>query len=177
MSCPPLLSCSAWISSKHKDEPDESDGSANINGANADKNKVIEQSLDFEQFETCYCQLKMELRLCLLCFSVFPENVEIKKRVMIYSWMREGFVHPVGRRQSSFTPEQFANEFFNKLIAKGFIEPVCKNSRLGVDICKMHHVVRSMVIKLAKRTDFFDFDEAGTAKETLQEKGDLVAFC
>ncbi|KAI8001729.1 hypothetical protein LOK49_LG09G01764 [Camellia lanceoleosa] len=84
---------------------------------------------------------------------------------MIYWWIGEGFTPPIGRRQSSFTPEQFANEFFNKLIAKGFIEPMCKNSRLGVDICKMHHVVRSMVIKLAKRTDFFNFDDEGTAKE------------
>ncbi|CAL5409712.1 unnamed protein product [Camellia sinensis] len=160
-------------SSRHKDEPDESDAAlhlrsndlANINGANASKNEAIEQRLDFEQFETRYYGLEEELRLCLLCFSVFPENVEINKRVMIYWWIGEGFAPPLYRRGSRKTPEQFANEFFDKLIELGFIEPVCKYPRLGVNICKMNPFVRSMVIEFAKRTNFFNFDDESNAEE------------
>ncbi|KAI7999972.1 Disease resistance RPP13-like protein 4 [Camellia lanceoleosa] len=161
------------ISSKHMDEPDESDaalhvrsnGSANINGANAGNNEAIEQSWNSEQFLTRYRELELQLRFCLLCFSVFPENVEINKRVMIYWWIGEGFVPPIGSEGRGKTPEQFANEFFDKLIEKGFIETVCKNPRLGMNICKMNPSVRPMVIEIAKGTNFFNFDDESNAEE------------
>ncbi|CAL5345916.1 unnamed protein product [Camellia sinensis] len=161
------------ISSKHKDEPDESDaalhlwsnGSEYINLANVGKNEVIEQCWNSEQFKTRYKELEEQLRFCLLCFSVFPENVEINKRVMIYWWVGEGFVPPIGSEGSGKTPEQFANEFFDKLINMGFIEPVRKYPRHGVNICKMNPFVRSMVIEFAKNTYFFDFYDESNAEE------------
>ncbi|KAL7211957.1 hypothetical protein ACSBR2_014755 [Camellia fascicularis] len=242
------------ISSKHKD--DDSDAarklwsidSTNITGADADKlleempnlykNEAFEKSLDFKEFKERYDELDLELKLCLLSFSVFPENVEIKKRVMLYWWIGEGFVPPVPRKDTvantaaaanpvphalantvantasntvanavantvpnaleitvantapntlpntvanaaantvsntaaqetndKRTPEQFANEFFKKLIEKGFIQPVYKKRSVGVDICKMHPFVRSMVVKLAKKAKFFNFDDEGNATE------------
>ncbi|CAL5409724.1 unnamed protein product [Camellia sinensis] len=290
------------ISSKHKD--DDSDAarklwsidSTNITGADADKlleempnlykNEAFEKSLDFKEFKERYDELDLELKLCLLSFSVFPEKVEIKKRVMLYWWIGEGFVPPVRREDTvantaaaantvpnalansvantasntvlntaankvpnalantvantapntlpntmanaaantvpnalantvantapntvanvaanmvpnalantvanaaantvpsavtstvsnteaqetndKKTPEQFANEFFKKLIEKGFIQPVYKKRSVGVDICKMHPFVRSMVVKLAKKAKFFNFDDKGNATE------------
>ncbi|CAL5412113.1 unnamed protein product [Camellia sinensis] len=294
------------ISSKHKD--DDSDAarklwsidSTNITGADADKlleempnlykNEAFEKSLDFKEFKERYDELDLELKLCLLSFSVFPEKVEIKKRVMLYWWIGEGFVPPVPRKDTvadtaaaantvpnalansvantasntvpntaantvpnalantvantapntlpntmanaaantvpnalantvantapntvanvaantvpnalantvanaaanaaantvpsavtstvsnteaqetndKKTPEQFANEFFKKLIEKGFIQPVYKKRSVGVDICKMHPFVRSMVVKLAKKAKFFNFDDMGNATE------------
>ncbi|GMP72709.1 hypothetical protein CsSME_00030640 [Camellia sinensis var. sinensis] len=291
------------ISSKHKD--DDSDAawklwsidSTNITGADADKlleempnlhkNEAFEKSLDFKEFKECYDELDLELKLCLLSFSVFPENVEIKKRVMLYWWIGEGFVPPVPRKDAvantaaaantvpnalantvantvpntvanaaantvpnalaitasntvpntvantaantvpntlantvantasntasnavpnalantvpntvanaaantlpnavapntvsntaaqetndKKTPEQFANEFFKKLIEKGFIQPVYKKRSVGVDICKMHPFVRSMVVKLAKKAKFFNFDDKGNATEDYSD--------
>ncbi|GMP72705.1 hypothetical protein CsSME_00030637 [Camellia sinensis var. sinensis] len=166
------------ISLKNKDDPDESDavrhlssyGSTSIIGANADmaldempilyKNPMFEQSFYFKEFVARFHELVTELKLCLLCFSAFPENVEIKKRVMIYWWIGEGFVPPVGRRENQKTPEQFANKFFNKLITESFIEPMYVKRNLGVQICKIHPFVRTMLIALAKRANFFDFDKS-----------------
>ncbi|CAL5412118.1 unnamed protein product [Camellia sinensis] len=171
------------ISLKNKDDPDESYAvrhlwsydSTSIIGANADmaldempilyKNPIFEQSLEFKEFVARFHELKTELKLCLLCFSVFPENVEIKKKAMIYWWIGEGFVPPVGRRENQKTPEQFANEFFNKLITEGFIEPMYAKRNLGVKICKVRPFVRNMLIALAKRANFFDFDNEGNAHE------------
>ncbi|KAL6992671.1 hypothetical protein U1Q18_010784 [Sarracenia purpurea var. burkii] len=177
------------ISSNYKIEAEDSDVpfhswpdvSANINRTNADKaldeipnlykNAAFGETLEFKEFEARYHELDMDLKMCLLCFSFFPEKCEIKKRVMIYWWIAEGFVPPVGRENTVVqttnqkTPEEFANEYFNELITKGFIEPVRKKRSLGVDICKMHPFVRSMVIKLAKRANFFDFDDEGNANE------------
>ncbi|KAA8520028.1 hypothetical protein F0562_014298 [Nyssa sinensis] len=43
-------------------------------------------------FQVLHNGLKTELKLCLLCFSMFPEDVIIKKRLMIYWWIGKGFV-------------------------------------------------------------------------------------
>ncbi|KAI8001822.1 Disease resistance RPP13-like protein 4 [Camellia lanceoleosa] len=119
------------ISSKHKD--DDSDAarklwsidSTNITGADADKlleempnlykNEAFEKSLDFKEFKERYDELDLELKLCLLSFSVFPENVEIKKRVMLYWWIGEGFVPPVPRKDTVANTAAAANTVPNAL--------------------------------------------------------------
>uniref|UniRef100_A0A5B6YIN8 Disease resistance protein winged helix domain-containing protein n=1 Tax=Davidia involucrata TaxID=16924 RepID=A0A5B6YIN8_DAVIN len=153
------------ISSRNKDESDDvnahryarTNGSANFRGGNSHKllngmpklyrNPTFEQSLAYKDFQVRYDDLSRALKLCLLCFSVFPENVTIKKRLMIYWWIGEGFVS-----------EELANEFFNELTVKGFIEPVYEKRCLVADSCKMHPFVRCAIIMLAERTKFFDFD-------------------
>ncbi|PSS04745.1 Disease resistance RPP13-like protein [Actinidia chinensis var. chinensis] len=171
-------------SSKQKDETEDADVlhhllssfGANVTGTNARdvldkmpnliKDAAFEQSEEFKELEARYHELGMELKLCLLCFSVFPENEVIKKRVMIYWWIGEGFAPPVRRENNdNRTAEQFANDYFSELLEKGFIEPVREKRSLRVDACKMHPFVRAMVIKLANRAKFFDFDEEGNGKE------------
>ncbi|XP_057463906.1 disease resistance protein At4g27190-like [Actinidia eriantha] len=171
-------------SSKQKDETEDDDVlhhllssvGANVTGTNARdmldkmpnliKDAAFEQSEEFKELEARYHELGMELKLCLLCFSVFPENEVIKRRVMIYWWIGEGFAPPVRRENNdNRTAEQFANDYFSELLEKGFIEPVREKRSLRVDACKMHPFVRAMVIKLANRSEFFDFDDEGNGKE------------
>lgn len=149
------------ISYQHKDEHEShlwADGGAKANGTSADsafdqlnltKNAAFELTLVFKEFEASYHELSMELKLCLLSFSIFPENAGIKKRVMIYWWMGEEFVPPLKASNNNATVEQFANDYFKKLVAKGFVVPVHEKRRHGEYICKMDPFVRSMVIKLA----------------------------
>ncbi|KAL7211961.1 hypothetical protein ACSBR2_014759 [Camellia fascicularis] len=144
------------ISSNHEDDREESDPHRrqSSNKGNADntlKNQALKRRFAVKEFRACYDQLDEVSRICLLFFSVFPENAKIKKRVMMYWWIGEGLM----------TTERLANELFNKFIVKGFIEPVCKvgNSSLGVNICKMDPLVRSMVIKIAESINFANFDD------------------
>lgn len=166
------------ISSPHKDEHEShlsADGGAKANGTSADsafdqtlnltKSAAFELTLVFKEFEASYHELSMELKLCLLSFSIFPENAGIKKRVMIYWWMGEEFVPPLKASNNNATVEQFANDYFKKLVAKGFVAPVHKKLRHGEYICKMDPFVRSMVIKLARRANFFNFDDEGNITE------------
>lgn len=166
------------ISSQHKDEHEShlwADGGAKANGTSADsafdkmlnltKNAAFELTLVFKEFEASYHELSMELKLCLLSFSIFPENAGIKKRVMIYWWMGEEFVPPLKASNNNATVEQFANDYFKKLVAKGFVAPVHEKRRHGEYICKMDPFVRSMVIKLARRANFFNFDDEGNITE------------
>ncbi|GMP72716.1 hypothetical protein CsSME_00030647 [Camellia sinensis var. sinensis] len=151
-----IMKLKQQISSNHEDDREESDPHRRqrSNKGNADntlKNQALKRRFAVKEFRACYDQLDEVSRICLLFFSVFPENAKIKKRVMMYWWIGEGLM----------TTERLANELFNKFIVKGFIDPVCKvgNSSLGGNICKMDPLVRSMVIKVAKSINFANFDD------------------
>ncbi|KAL6282188.1 hypothetical protein ACE6H2_013117 [Prunus campanulata] len=102
-----------------------------------------------------YNSLDDTSKLCLLCFSVFPENAVIKKKVLVHWWVGEGFI----------TAEDTANQFFNDFIKKGLIKPVHKKRRPSADSCNMDPYIRDAVIMLAKREEFFNFDSNGNPTE------------
>ncbi|KAA8515660.1 hypothetical protein F0562_018729 [Nyssa sinensis] len=107
---------------------------------------------------------KTEAKLCLLSFSIFPEICEIKKRPLIYWWIGEGLV----TKGTNKTAEQVAEEIFQELISKGLInpvhkkiDPVDKNHSPIVNSCTVHPWIRRMLISIAKKAQFFNFDDAG----------------
>ncbi|XP_028066764.1 disease resistance RPP13-like protein 4 [Camellia sinensis] len=156
------------ISSKHEDEPQESESTADIDRVNADntlKYPAFERMFDSKEFRARYDQLDSLSKNCLLCFSVFPENAEINKRVMIYWWIGEGFA----------TTEQIANDLFINLFVERFIEPVCKMGSFAVNIWKMDPLVRSLVIEIAKTSSFFDFDDDDDDDGNVTSRACLVA--
>ncbi|XAR66373.1 hypothetical protein NMG60_11012586 [Bertholletia excelsa] len=124
------------------------------------------ESSYFREFKARYLHLSDEKKLCLLCFSVFPKDEEIKKRVMINWWIGEGFVPLTSaNKTNSHMEEKWANDFFGELIRMGFIHPIYKKGKLRrADTCKIQPFVRSMLIKIAKKANFFDFDEDGNPK-------------
>ncbi|KAH7856248.1 hypothetical protein Vadar_034472 [Vaccinium darrowii] len=125
------------------------------------KNEMLACSSEFKDFKELYDGLGSKQKLCLLCFSVFPEKEIIKKRFMFYWWIAEGFVAPV--KGSELTAEVLANEVFSELMAKRFIEPFSEKRTLAgwVNKCEMHPFVRAAVITLARRAKFCDFDAEG----------------
>ncbi|PWA55403.1 hypothetical protein CTI12_AA428310 [Artemisia annua] len=108
-----------------------------------------------------YSELRRQLKICLLCFSVFPENEIISRRLMVYWWIGEGLT-PADEDK---TAEDHANEIFNELIDNDFIEPVTKNHLRNTAACKMHPMVRAALIMIADKIKFFDFDEYGDPKD------------
>lgn len=140
-------------------------------------NPVFENSPAFRDFEVRYKSLPIHLKLCLLCFAVFPEGEIIKKRLMVYWWIGEGFVgSPAENPQQDCNrenedqvsklkdAEQLGAEYFDALIRLDFIEAYSDKRCPEVDSCRMHAFVRSAVITLAARAKFFDFDANGKPK-------------
>lgn len=113
----------------------------------------------FKDFQVLYDSLDDILKLCLLCFSAFPDNSVINKRVLIYWWIGEGFIESLDR--GGKTAESTANEILNALVAKGFIEPVYRKRHPVVHRYRMHPLIRFMVVVLARKAKFFDIDDAG----------------
>ncbi|XP_062087372.1 disease resistance RPP13-like protein 4 [Humulus lupulus] len=122
-----------------------------------DIGKEIAVRSTFEEIRAVYEDLDSTKKLCLLCFSVFPENVVIKKKVLVHWWVGEGFIDSsdCGKDESV---EKFASGFFKEFIAKGLIEPVFKKRRPSADSCRMEPSVRFAVIMLAERAGFIKFD-------------------
>uniref|UniRef100_A0A5B7BQF2 Putative disease resistance RPP13-like protein 4 isoform X5 n=1 Tax=Davidia involucrata TaxID=16924 RepID=A0A5B7BQF2_DAVIN len=105
-----------------------------------------------------YDVLDIKLKLCLLCFSVFPEKAVIKKRPLIYWWIAEGLVN----RSKEKTAQEVGEGIFKELIEKGLIVPYYKNKKSPiVDFCTMHPWIRRMLISVAAGAEFFDFNDKG----------------
>uniref|UniRef100_A0A5B6Z1K7 Disease resistance protein winged helix domain-containing protein n=1 Tax=Davidia involucrata TaxID=16924 RepID=A0A5B6Z1K7_DAVIN len=108
-----------------------------------------------------YDVLDIRLKLCLLCFAIFPEKAVIKKRPLIYWWIAEGFVT---KSKEKKTAEEVGEGIFKEFIKRGLIEPFHykKNKKSPiVDSCKIHPWIRRMLISVAKRAEFFDFNDSG----------------
>ncbi|KAF3451585.1 hypothetical protein FNV43_RR07680 [Rhamnella rubrinervis] len=118
--------------------------------------RTIACASTFEEILATYSNLEVTLKLCLLCFSVFPENAIIKKKVLVHWWVGEGFID--SSSSGGKTVEEMGNGYFKDLIAKRIIEPVYKKRRPGADSCKMEPSIRYAVIMLAERAGFINFD-------------------
>ncbi|GAB4846534.1 hypothetical protein Ancab_025539, partial [Ancistrocladus abbreviatus] len=110
----------------------------------AESNSLQETSV-FAGFLGRYENLDDEkTKQCLLCFSVFPGGVEIKKRVLIYMWLGKGLI-PV---PEGVTLEDVGNRIFEKFLERGFLEPVIEDGKVS-NSCKLHNHHHSLVIALA----------------------------
>lgn len=118
--------------------------------------RTIAYASTFEEIQAIYSELDITMKLCLLCFSVFPENAIIKKKVLVHWWVGEGFID--SSCSGGKTVEEMGNGNFKDLIAKRIIEPVYKKRRPGADSCKMEPSIRYAVIMLAERAGFINFD-------------------
>ncbi|XP_010258633.1 PREDICTED: disease resistance RPP13-like protein 4 [Nelumbo nucifera] len=117
----------------------------------------ILKSQGMTELKLSYDNLELAEKLCLLCFSIFPENYVIKKRPLIYWWIGEGFVTPT----ANHTAEEMGNQCFRKLMSVGLIEPVYERGSKAAKCCRMHPWIRRMVISVAKELRFFNFDSSG----------------
>ncbi|KVI01038.1 hypothetical protein Ccrd_020692, partial [Cynara cardunculus var. scolymus] len=128
-------------------------------------NQLFSESPFCKNIQKRYNDLRRELKLCLLCFSVFPENAIISRRLMVYWWIGEGLVRLDDDVGFEKTIEDCANCYFEELMEKDFIEPESKRHGRNVATCKMHPMVRAALVMIADRVKFFDFDEYGNPKD------------
>ena len=117
-------------------------------------NQKFTKSSTLIEFEEKYDRLEYKQKQCLLCFSVFPENETIKKKVLIHWWVGEGFI-------DGETAEETGNKYFKDFIDKGIIERVHKKLRKNSENCKMKPSIRDAIIKLAEEDGFVSFDSKG----------------
>ncbi|KAK1393609.1 Disease resistance RPP13-like protein 4 [Heracleum sosnowskyi] len=119
----------------------------------------------FKDFQLRYDELDCRMKLCLLCFSAIPEHEVIKKRLMVYWWIGEGFIIPENSEEKKQDLEQLGAKTFDDLLEKHFIYSADRKDIQEVDNCRMLPFVRWAVIYLAQRAKFFEFDHDGVPTE------------
>ncbi|KAK2999014.1 hypothetical protein RJ639_023773 [Escallonia herrerae] len=114
-----------------------------------------------------YDELPPHLKHCILCFSIYPEDHEIKAEQLVRWWVGEGFVHDKG----SDTATDVAFSCLAELISRCLVEVVQPRSYNGrVYSCKMHDMVRDMTILIAREEAFSSFDEGGKHISTVDSR-------
>ncbi|XP_068335941.1 disease resistance RPP13-like protein 4 [Pyrus communis] len=98
----------------------------------------------------------MDLKLCFLSFSIFPDGSVMKKRPLIYWWIGEGFFTSTQQK----TAEEVGEDIFEKLMRKGLINQTGSNASSCpfVKSCVLNPWIHRMLISLASEARLFHFD-------------------
>ncbi|KAM1011519.1 hypothetical protein ACFX2J_046559 [Malus domestica] len=98
----------------------------------------------------------MDLKLCFLSFSIFPDGSVMKKRPLIYWWIGEGFITSTQQK----TAEEVGEDIFEKLMRKGLINQTGSkpSSCPFVKSCALNPWIRRMLVALASKARLFHFD-------------------
>lgn len=124
--------------------------------------RIILESSAMLNLQASYHNLeRLDLKLCFLFLSVFPEEAVIKKRPLIYWWMGEGLITANEKK----TAEEEGESVFQELIELDLILPYHERPDKPspvVNACTMHPWIRHMAISLAQKADLFGFDSSGT---------------
>ncbi|KAL6595127.1 hypothetical protein ACP70R_048230 [Stipagrostis hirtigluma subsp. patula] len=104
-----------------------------------------------------YYDLPHHLKTCLLSLSKYPEDRKIRKDVLIWSWIAEGFI--TQQTQPAGTSlQEIGESYFSELINRSLIRPVDIHSidrRYGqVHACQVHDMVLELINKLSAEEGF-----------------------
>uniref|UniRef100_A0A0E0MNE5 AAA+ ATPase domain-containing protein n=1 Tax=Oryza punctata TaxID=4537 RepID=A0A0E0MNE5_ORYPU len=140
----------------------------------------LEDSLDVGRMRKIlslsYNDLPFHLKTCLLSLSKYPEDELIRKDVLIWSWLAEGFIteetQPAGT-----SLQEIGESYFSELINRSLIQPMDRSCYLEdekVDVCKVHDMVLELINQLSAEEDFVrtylsDGQQAGKRTCTAQK--------
>ncbi|KAH0757020.1 hypothetical protein KY290_020513 [Solanum tuberosum] len=97
-----------------------------------------------------YNDLSTALKQCFLYFGIFPEDQVLEAENIIQLWMPEGFI-PNGEKRM----EDVAEGFLNELIRRSLVQ-VARTFWEKVTVCRVHDLLRDLVIQKALEVNFFD---------------------
>ncbi|KAM3395426.1 disease resistance RPP13-like protein 4 [Capsicum galapagoense] len=102
-----------------------------------------------------YDELPSRLKQCILCFSIYPDDHEIEAEQLVRWWVGEGFV----RADGTETATDVAFNHLSELVSRCLVEAVQRRNFDGrVYSCKMHDMVRDMIILMAEDEKFCSFN-------------------
>nr|ULP54362.1 ZAR1 [Liriodendron chinense] len=111
-----------------------------------------------------YDELPAHLKSCFLSFSIYPEDCVIMKEQLVHWWIGEGFV-PM--RNGRLTIE-LGEACFLGLRNRCLVEAADKTYNGKVLTCKIHDLVRDLVIKIAKEEGFCRLDSTRSRRLGLR---------
>lgn len=122
-----------------------------------------------------YHDMPGDLRNCLLYCSMFPEDYNMSRESLVRLWVAEGSVLRMSQ-QTQHPPEHIAEEYFMQLINRNMLQEVDNDAFGMASTCKMHDIVRKMVLMVAKEERFSSATDFSTISYTHEEVRHLSLF-
>uniref|UniRef100_A0A0E0PSU0 Uncharacterized protein n=1 Tax=Oryza rufipogon TaxID=4529 RepID=A0A0E0PSU0_ORYRU len=97
-----------------------------------------------------YGHLPSHLKPCYLYLSIFPEDIEIKRRHLVNRWVAEGLV----RARVGMTISDVGESYFDELISRSMIQPSRVNMEGHVKSCLVHDIMRDIIVSISKEENF-----------------------
>jgi hypothetical protein len=96
-----------------------------------------------------YNDLPFHLKTCLLSLSKYPEDHVIRKDVLVWSRIAEGFVTPAAGSSLQETGEGYFNELINRsliqLVDEEYTSFFDLFAERGVYACQLHDMVLELI--------------------------------
>ncbi|CAN6197327.1 unnamed protein product [Urochloa humidicola] len=134
-----------------------------------------------------YNDLPPHLKSCLLYLCKYPEDMRIRKDILILSWLAEGFITHCGE-PSGKSLSEIGEDYFNELINRSLIQPVYNNNPFNKDIglymfaetyevldYQVHDMVLELINQLSAEESFAttllsDGQQASTGTTVVQQR-------
>ncbi|XP_059291551.1 putative late blight resistance protein homolog R1B-12 [Lycium ferocissimum] len=119
-----------------------------------------------------YNYLPNHLKPCFLSMGAFPEDFEIKARMLIQVWVAEGFLK-AGRLKSL---EKVAEECLEDLISRNLI--MIRKRRFNGEIrsCGLHDLLRDLSLREARKDKFLHVTSTRYVSSFLAQRTEVRGF-
>ncbi|BAT91277.1 hypothetical protein VIGAN_06259500 [Vigna angularis var. angularis] len=99
-----------------------------------------------------YDNLPSRLKPCFLYLGLFPEDFEIPVTPLLQKWVAEGFIQDTGNRD----PDDVAEDYLYELINRSLVQVTGVKFNGGLEICKVHDLLRDLCISESKEDKVFE---------------------
>ncbi|KAG2301789.1 hypothetical protein Bca4012_060139 [Brassica carinata] len=123
----------------------------------------------FRQVKEKFIELRIDRKICLLSFAVFPENQEVNRTMLMYWWIGEGIL-PDGIK-----PEDEVKDILKEFMEKKLIEPVENKRKVEPNCYKMTPFVHSSVVLISEEIGLFSIHQKGNKPK--MKHSDLKKVC
>nr|XP_023870653.1 disease resistance RPP13-like protein 4 [Quercus suber] len=162
LSSPEIAFKAVSSSSTHLQSSTGSNGRSAVHElVNVHQRECFKDSSFYKEIQEIFDGLDEDRKFLLSCFTVFPENAEVKRRIFVYWGVGEELWND-SVFEDDETPENIVDGILKEFQEKGLIEPAIKKQKLHVKSYKMNPLVRSAVTMLSQEAgNLFDYDDKG----------------
>uniref|UniRef100_A0A2N9J0H9 Disease resistance R13L4/SHOC-2-like LRR domain-containing protein n=1 Tax=Fagus sylvatica TaxID=28930 RepID=A0A2N9J0H9_FAGSY len=131
---------------------------------NPHKSDCFRYSSFYREIKEIFDGFNDKKKFFLSCFAALPENAVVKRRLLTYWGLGEGFLK---ESDSTTTPEKDVDAILEEFQEMGLIEPATKKRKLEIKSYKMDPLMLMAVNVLSKKDGFFqERNEADSSSKT-----------